>query len=88
MRQSPPRKGSTAAYGSAPASSALLEDYVSKDQIAREFGVSERTIDRWVQTRLLPPPVKLGRLRLFHVPTIKRRLAARADPKTGLRSRR
>ena len=63
----------------------LLRDYAGKDEIAREFGVSERTIERWVRLRLLPRPVKLGRTTLFHLPTVKKHLARQIEPK---RSRR
>ena len=48
----------------------LLRDYVTKHTLAVEFGVSTRTIERWVRLRLLPAPVRLGRTSLYHLPTI------------------
>ena len=53
----------------------LLDEYVGKRELAREFGVSKRTIERWVRLRLLPAPVRLGRTALYHIPTLKRHLA-------------
>ncbi len=55
--------------------SGLLADYVRKEDLAGEFGVSARTIERWVRLRLLPAPIRLGRTRLHHLPTVKKYLA-------------
>ena len=65
----------------------LLSDYVRKSVIAREFEVSERTIERWVRLRLLPAPLKLGRTSFFHLPTVADYLANQIKP-NGLRRRR
>jgi hypothetical protein len=53
----------------------LLDEYATKDLIARTFGVSQRTIERWVRLRILPSPVKLGRTSLYHLPTVRQHLA-------------
>ena len=58
---------------------ALLGEYVRKDELAHEFGVSPRTIERWVRLRLLPKPVKLGRSSFHHVPTIREHLLKQAS---------
>jgi len=63
-----------------PAPSDLLAEYVRKDELAQQFGVSERTIERWVRLRLLPAPVRLGRTSLFHLPTIQQHLAGQLQP--------
>ena len=68
--------------------SKLLGDYMRKDELAQEFEVSERTIERWVRLRLLPAPVKLGRSTLFHVPSLQTHLAKLGDGKASARSRR
>ena len=60
-------------------SSALLDDYVQKDDLARDFDVSPRTIERWVRLRLLPPPIKIGRTRLYHIPSIRKSLEDRME---------
>ena len=52
----------------------LLAEFAGKPDLAAQFRVSPRTIDRWVRMRLLPAPVRMGRTSLFHVPTVKRHL--------------
>lgn len=65
----------------------LLIDFARKEQLAREFGVSERTIERWVRMRVLPKPVRLGRTLLFHIPTIRRYLESQSPSDRPRRSR-
>jgi hypothetical protein len=55
----------------------LLADYARTDQLAIIFNVSSRTIERWTRLKLLPAPLKLGRKRLHHIPSIRKRLADR-----------
>jgi hypothetical protein len=71
--------------GVAPCSP-LLTDYVQKEQLAQEFGVSQRTIERWVRLRLLPSPLRLGRKSFHHLPSIRKHLTDRAE--CGSRYRR
>ena len=59
--------------------SPLLTDYLQKDQLAQQFGVSQRTIERWVRLRLLPAPLRLGRNSFHHLPSIKKHLTDRAE---------
>ena len=66
----------------------LLAEYVDKKEVADEFGVSERTIERWVRLRLLPAPVRLGRTSLYHLPTVKQHLANQAAGNHRRRGRR
>lgn len=73
--------------GVAGARGQLLSDYVPRHELAAEFDVSERTIDRWVAVRLLPAPLILGRKRLFHVPTVKQHLAELVSSRTRARRR-
>ena len=65
----------------------LLFDCATKAEIAREFGVSERTIERWVRMRLLPRPLKLGRTILFHLPTVQQHLAKQFESGDACRRR-
>ncbi len=65
----------------------LLAEYARKNELAREFGVSPRTIERWVRRRLLPRPVRLGRTLLFHLPTVRRHLENLSDVAAGRRRR-
>lgn len=66
----------------------LLAEFVRKEDLAREFGVSERTIERWVRLRLLPAPIRLGRTSLYHLPTVKKYLADQTSDKIRRRSRK
>ena len=66
----------------------LLHDYVTKHSLAVEFGVSTRTIERWVRLRLLPAPVRLGRTTLYHLSTIRNHLESQARGLPGSARRR
>lgn len=57
-------------------SASLLADYATTPELAAEFGVSPRTVERWINLRLIPPPVRLGRKVLHHRPTIREHLLA------------
>jgi hypothetical protein len=62
-----------------PPCSPLLTDYAETQQLAQEFAVSRRTIERWVRRRLLPAPLRLGRKSLHHLPSIRKHLSDRAE---------
>ncbi len=66
----------------------LLTGFISKTEMAREFGVSERTVERWVRLRLLPRPLKMGRSILFHRQTLEAHLLARAEDANAPKPRR
>ncbi len=66
----------------------LLAEFIWKKDLAHEFRVSERTIERWVRLRLLPAPLKLGRTSIFHVPTVKKDLVDQTSDKIRWRSRK
>jgi hypothetical protein len=59
--------------------SPLLTDYAETQLLAQQFGVSQRTIERWVRLRLLPAPLRLGRKSFHHLPSIRKHLADRAE---------
>lgn len=59
----------------------ILAEYVRKFELAREFQVSERTIERWVRLRILPAPLKLGRTSLFHLPSVRKHLERQLEPR-------
>jgi predicted DNA-binding transcriptional regulator AlpA len=56
------------------ADNTLLDEFATKTQVAESFGVTERTIDRWVRLRVIPQPRKVGRQRLWHLPTLRKSL--------------
>jgi len=58
--------------------SAILEDYLSHKQLARELGVAERTLDRWRAVGEGPPRTLIGQ-RVYY---------AREDVRTWLREQR
>ena len=62
-----------------------LIGFVRTEDLAVQFGVSERTIQRWIRLRLLPQPVRLGRTTLHHLPTIREFMAeqSQARPTRG-----
>ena len=66
----------------------LLAEFVRKEDLAREFGVSERTIERWVRQRLLPAPLRLGRTSFHHIPTVKNHLAKQMEQRSRRDPRR
>ena len=77
----------TPAGGANPATLDLLSEFARKGELAQQFGVSERTIERWVRLQILPPPVRLGRTSLHHVPTIQKHLAKKLQPEPARRRR-
>jgi hypothetical protein len=65
-----------------------LCDYANKAEIARSFGVSMRTIERWVPLHILPAPVPLGQTARHHLPTITKYLSEQVDLHCSRPSRR
>ncbi len=66
----------------------LLAEFGRKEDLAREFRVSDRTIERWVRLRLLPAPIRLGRTSLYHLPTVKKYLAVQMKQRSRRNPRR
>ncbi len=77
--------------------SSILAEYLTPKQLAKELGVSLRTVERWHQFRHDPPRVALGRMRLYRLESIKawliqseqvepRNFRARIMRRTGLSS--
>ena len=57
---------------------ALLSEYLTKAQFAREMSVTERTLDNWQRRRAGPPRAKLGNIVLYHRDDVKAWLRERA----------
>lgn len=47
------------------ASTGLLEDWISRDQLASELSLSVDTLSRWETRRIGPPCVRVGRKVLY-----------------------
>lgn len=66
----------------------LLDGFVTKPELAAALGVSERTIDRWVNLRQFPKPAKIGRLILWRQEIVRGHLGRLADCEIGAAPRR
>ncbi len=64
-----------------PTPTPLLEGFLTKEQLAAEFGKSERTIDRWHSRRIGPPRVVCGRLILYPRDAVREWLINKAGRK-------
>jgi plasmid maintenance system antidote protein VapI len=57
----------------------LLDDYLTKTQLAEELHRHPRTIDRWVRLRAGPPETVIGRQRLYKRTSVEKWLADLED---------
>jgi hypothetical protein len=55
----------------------ILEDYVTEDELASQLKLNERTLQRWRQQRVGPPPTFMGKRIMYHVPSFKAWLKSR-----------
>jgi hypothetical protein len=72
-------KALEALQGGVAPRSPLLTDYAETPLLAQQFGVSQRTVERWVRVGLLPAPLRLGRKSFHHLPSIRKHLSDRAE---------
>ena len=49
----------------------VLEGYLRREELARQFGLSPRTIDRWEALRKGPPRVCIGRTILYKLESVR-----------------
>jgi predicted DNA-binding transcriptional regulator AlpA len=49
----------------------VLDDFLRREQLAKLFGLSPRTIDRWEALRIGPPRVCIGRTILYNVQAVR-----------------
>ncbi len=57
----------------------LLDDYLTKTQLAEELHRHPRTIDRWARLRAGPPETVIGRQRLYKRTSVEKWLADLED---------
>jgi len=50
-------------------------------QMRERYSVSERTIDRWTEGGILPPPVRLGKVRHWRETDLEETERARMSPR-------
>jgi predicted DNA-binding transcriptional regulator AlpA len=55
----------------------LLEGYLSKDELAANLGKGIRTLDRLERQKQGPPRIKIGRLILYRVDSVRNWLVSR-----------
>jgi predicted DNA-binding transcriptional regulator AlpA len=53
-------------------------------QMCRRYGISARTIDRWLENGILPQPVWMGKVRFWRLADLQQiereRIGVKADP--------
>ena len=53
-------------------------------QMCRRYGISARTIDRWLESGILPQPVWMGKVRFWRLGDLQQiereRIGVKADP--------
>ncbi len=79
----------TTATSIAPATPAILGDFLDPAQLAKELGVSERTVARWHAMRIGPPRVTIGRKPLYRLESVTAWIARQEhDPAAAPAGRR
>ena len=74
--------------GSRPANQILLGEYLRREELAEQLGVSTRTIDRWHSLRNGPPRIAIGRTILYNLDSVRDWLQARENTFMPLNNQR
>ena len=53
----------------------ILAGYLRREELARQFGISTRTVDRWEAMRMGPPRIAVGRTILYNIESVREWLA-------------
>jgi hypothetical protein len=61
----------------------ILEDFLTKQELAAELGRNMRTLDRWEALGIGPPRTLVGRKILYRRMSVQRWLAAQENHSTG-----
>ena len=64
----------------------ILQGYLTRDELAAQIGRCRRTIERWTSLGIGPPRIRVGRLVLYRVESVRQWLAAQQE--TGNRRAR
>ena len=73
LQQTWPQESSTLSptpQGGHSASTPVLDGYLRREELARQLGLSPRTIDRWESLRIGPPRVSIGRTILYKAESV------------------
>lgn len=60
--------------------SSPIDDYISRDELARQLGKSVRTLDRWYTMRIGPPRTKVGKSVLYRKASVVKWLEQHEEP--------
>src|SRR5580658_8558223 len=70
-----------------PITRLVLAGYLRREELAEQFGLSPRTIDRWEALRIGPPRVCVGRTILFNLESVRQWLLSREQQATTVKRR-
>lgn len=89
MERATPPSGGTAGQTpeTAPKPGALLEDWMTRDEMAGELGLSVDTLSRWETRRIGPPSVRVGRKVLYRRGAVQDWLKGQEDRTAKSRGR-
>ncbi len=76
-----------AQQASVPTAITIRDALLDKEQLAREFGRTKRTVDRWLALRDAPPVIRLHGKVYFRREAVLRWLEAKEQPTTPRRGR-
>ena len=57
----------------------ILDDYLTKEELARQLGKSTRTVERWAALRIGPPRTRVGASVLYAIADVRRWLEAQRE---------
>lgn len=66
-----------ASFSPTNSTSPQLENQLTVDEVAKAFGVTARTIFRWVDIGHFPPPIKFGHTVRWPLSAVRRHLDSR-----------
>jgi predicted DNA-binding transcriptional regulator AlpA len=66
----------------------VLEGFLRREELAKQLGISPRTIDRWQALREGPPRVHVGRTILYSIHSVSEWLRSREQPSPPTKTRR
>lgn len=71
--------GSPENVGAAKPEDGVLADWLTRDECARQLGISPHTLKRWEQQRTSPPFAKIGSRVLYHRAKVQEWLLAKVQ---------